>query len=363
MIFKYTDFINEVKSGKLNLFRKKGISELFTSSIEIELETEDLTDGDIDYSEKYVNEIVLKIKNSVIKHLLRIDEFTITEEIQEFIETILNEVRYEWEDYEYLVDEILEEESYEGENKLIVQLIKPQVLSYFYSDDFNYLENQFKSNFKDFYKKYKSVLKFELDNTLNRGIELSNLTYFNSIDDLIGFIQEFYDSYSTQKYWKFTENTGIHINIGLKESTNYNIIKGLLFLNDTGDDPFVFKNMEWRKNSKFCGSLTSELTKEKSLIEECKKLMEDKKISDIENILNDRLIRILNEKGYKNYGVNLIPLKRFNYIEFRYPGGEMDKINLIDKLLYFTYVVHLMTNFEYDRNIYLKKLYKFLENK
>jgi hypothetical protein len=43
---------------------------------------------------------------------------------------------------------------YEGENKLIVQLIKPQVLSYFYSDDFNYLENQFRSNFKDFYKDY-----------------------------------------------------------------------------------------------------------------------------------------------------------------------------------------------------------------
>ena len=72
---------------------------------------------------------------------------------------------------------------------------------------------------------------------------MSNKTYFESINDLIIFISDFYNDYNNQKYWRFTERTGIHINLGIKEKSNYNFIKGLLFLNDQGDDPFVFKNM------------------------------------------------------------------------------------------------------------------------
>lgn len=363
MIYRFLEFINEVKTGKLNLFRRKEISDLFTSSIEIELETTDFNDSEVDYTEEYVEEIILKIKNSVIKQLLRIDDFQMNDEIKNFIEMICHEIRYEWEDYEYLVDEILDEDSYAENVKLIVELIKPQVLSYFYSDDFKYLETQFKNNFEFFYEKYKNILKFEIDNTLERGIELSNLTYFNSIDELINFIEDFYKHYESQNYWKFTERTGIHINIGIKEIKDYNIIKGLLFLNDTGEEPFVFKNMEWRQNSKFCGSLIWELFKDQSILLKCQKLLKDQKIIDVEEILNKKLFEILKEKGYKNFGVNLVPLKNFNYIEFRYAGGDIKMNDLIDKLLYFTYITYLMTNSDFDRELYLKKLYKFLEKK
>lgn len=362
MIYNYRDFINEVKSAKLNFFRKGEISDLFTASIEIELETDDLTDGEIDYSDEYVNQILVKIRNSVIKQLLRIDNFEVSEEVKRFIDIVLDEVKYEWEDYEYLTDELLDEDSYDEYNKIVIQLIKPEVLSYFYSDDFKYLETQFKNNFLEFYKKYGHVLKFEIDNTLKRGIELSNLSYFNSIDELVNFIEEFYNHYDKQKYWKFTERTGVHINIGLKKVEEYNVIKGLLFLNDSGEDPFVFRNMNWRKNSKFCGSLISELVKDKQIISDSKELLKSGQIFKLENLLNIRLFEILKEKGYKNFGVNLVPLKNFNYIEFRYAGGNLEKGVLIDKLLYFSYIVYLMTNFKYERQEYLKKLYKLLEN-
>ena len=362
MIFKYIEFLKEVKSSKLNLFRESKISNLFTSSIEIELETQDRTDGEIDYSERYVSELITKIKNSTIKQLLRVEQFVLSEEISEFIDSVLEELQYEWEDYEYCVDEILEEDDYTDESqKLIIQIIKPQFLSYFYSDDFNYLEKKFKSNFKDFYGKYKKLIKFEIDNTLDRGIELSNLTYFENVESLIQFIKDFYVDYINQDYWKFTDNTGIHINLGLKKTESYNPIKGLLFLNDYTDDPFVFKNMDWRMNSKFCGSLIKELQKDKQTIVQSLELLKSNEIEKAEELLNESLFKILNTQGYKNFGVNLIPLKKFNYIEFRYPGGQIEEKSLIDKLLYFTYITYLMTNLEMDKKLYQKKLYLFLE--
>jgi hypothetical protein len=362
MIFKYVEFLKEVKSSKLHLFRESKISNLFTSSIEIELETQDRTDGEIDYSERYVSELITKIKNSTIKQLLRVEQFVLSEEISEFIENVLEELQYEWEDYEYCVDEILEEDDYTDESqKLIIQIIKPQFLSYFYSDDFNYLEKKFKSNFKDFYVKYKKLIKFEIDNTLDRGIELSNLTYFENVESLIQFIKLFYVDYVNQDYWKLTDNTGIHINLGLKNTESYNPIKGLLFLNDYTDDPFVFKNMDWRMNSKFCGSLIKELQKDKQIIVQSLELLKSNEIEKAEELLNESLFKILNTQGYKNFGVNLVTLKKFNYIEFRYPGGQIEEKSLIDKLLYFSYITYLMTNLEMDKKLYQKKLYLFLE--
>ena len=79
-----------------------------------------------------------------------------------------------------------------------------------------------------------------------------------------------------------------------------------------------------------------------------------------ESIINNHLITILHKDGYKNFGVNLLPIKSNKYVEFRYPGGKIKKNDLIEKLLYFTYIVHLMTNKEYDKKEYHKKLFKFL---
>jgi len=362
-MFKYSQFLTEVKKSKLNFFKSKEISTKFTSSIEIELETADKKGVDDEYSEEYIKDIITKIKNSVEKELSRISDFKKSDLISSFIDDVLSEVKYEYDDYDYLM-KLLNDRKYKNTNynKLIIQLIKPQVLSYFFSENFEYLEGKFKKNLPNFYSKYKDVIKFELDNTLKRGIEFSNKSYFSDLNDLIEMINSFYNDFNNQKYWKFTSNTGIHINIGLKEETNYNIIKGLLFLNDSGDNPFVFSNMEWRKKSPFCQSLLSELTKDKKIINRCSELISNNDIKGIEDLLNPILYKILTDIGYKKFGVNLLPIKNFNYIEFRYPGGNILKDNLIDKVLYFTYIVYLMSQFDYDRNLYTKKLYKFIEN-
>jgi hypothetical protein len=364
-ILQYLDFINEIKRSDLNYFLDNDLSNKFTCSIEIEIETRDKKGLEQDYTEDYIEKIIFNINNSVLKELKRIEKFELTDEISEFIEILLDEVRNEIDDYEYLIDDILDSEKYtEGSyEELIIELIKQQVLTYFYSDNFEYLEDKFRKKMPNFYKKYKDDIKFELDNTLDRGIEISNITYYENINDLITLINNFYSDFEKQNYWEFNERTGIHINIGLKEKLEYNPIKGLLFLNDTGESPFVFNNMEWRKNSKFCGSLIDKLKEDDKLLDSCKIEIENNNIKYCEENLNKMLFTILNKEGYKNFGVNLVPLKNFNYIEFRYIGGNIDKKVVIDKVLYFTYVVHLMTNKDFKRKDYIKKLYKFLNKK
>jgi len=363
MIINYQQFLNEVKKSKLNFFKNDTISNVFTCSIEIELETDDETDSQEEYTEEFIDEIIERIKKSVTKELLRIDNFEMSDDIQDFIDNVLDEVRFEYDDYDFLFDKLLNDRKYKEKNynKLIINLIRPQVLTYFFSENFEYLEEKFKENLPNFYKKYSEEFKFELDNTLERGIEISNKKYFNNINELIEMVNYFYDDFDNQNYWKFTENTGIHINIGPKNETSFNYIKGLLFLNDTGEDPFVFKNMEWRKNSKFCGSLLNEISKKEELLK--KSLNNINNLNEVEKNINSELETALRDIGYKNFGVNLIPVKRFNYIEFRYPGGNIDRNTLIDKILYFTYIIYLMVNKEYDVKEYHKKLFKFLNKK
>jgi len=357
--FESFNNISELKRYKLNLFKSEKISNKFTYSIEIEVETLDKTETYNDYTDEYLIHILNKIKKSVIKELLRLDSFNYTKKIEKFIDKILDEVKEEQDDYEFVFDEILNSKNYEEDNILIIDLIRPQVLTYFFSDNFEFLEFKIKENLPNFYKKYKDYIKLELDNTLERGIEISNITYYDSINELIEMIENFYQDFEKQNYWLFTNNTGIHINIGLKDKTIFNYIKGLLFLNDTVEEPFVFRNIEWRKNSKFCGSILKELSKNKELLEECFSKIGN--IKEVETLLNSELASIIKKEGYKNFGVNFIPVKRFNYIEFRYTGGNIKKETLIDKLLYFTYIIHLMTNNEFNKKEYYKKLYKFLE--
>lgn len=184
--------------------------------------------------------------------------------------------------------------------------------------------------------------------------------YFNNIDTLIHFINDFFIDFNSQNYWIFNKKTGIHFNIGLKEKSEINIIKGILFLDDMGDSPFIYKNMEWRKKSEFTKSIKEELTKSKDVLKKSFLSMKKNNISDCENILNKEMIRILNDNGYKKYGVNLLNIEKSNYIEFRYTGGKISEEILLDKILYFCYIFYLMIDNNLDKKSYIKKLYSFL---
>ena len=204
------------------------------------------------------------------------------------------------------------------------------------------------------------------DATLERGIEIKPKKYLTTLSDGIQMIEDFYDDLSKQDYWKFSTRTGLHINIGTnKKDIEWNPIKGLLMMNDFNEGentPYVFKDMTWRFNNNFCGSLIPAIKKmDRESIDKLKESIDLHDIKSAESILNKFLVDKLKEWGHKNFGFNLTKLD-LNYVEFRYAGGEISKDVLIEKLKYFSFVVYTMTNPEYKKKEYLKKLYKFVDN-
>ncbi len=364
MINKFIEFITEINKSKINLFKDTSISNTLTTSIEIELESNRLGDSDSEYDPDQVSEIIDIINKSLIKEINRSNWVKLDNPTLKFIEDILHEIEQDYDDDDYILDNILSEKQYKKDKVrlFIIQILRPMVINYFFKENFSFLKSKFKTSFPKFYKKWSSELKFELDNTLDRGIEISNSSFFIGIEKIIDLINDFYDEYEVNKKWKFKKTTGIHINIGSIEKSTFNPLKGILFLDDLGEDPFVFKNMNWRKNNKYCGSIREELKKDNSTISKAFNLLKLGKITECELLLNSKMKDILIKSGYKNFGLNLLNLDK-NYIEFRYPGGDISREVLIDKLLYFSYVYYMMVNPTLDKKEYQKKLYKFLSIK
>jgi hypothetical protein len=414
MIKKYIEFIKEeLNPKKLSQMKNDEVSDLFTASIEIELEM--LTDlkskhSDKEYTQKYLENTLLNIiRNSIKKELSRSVIYTDSKENNDFLEDCLStiiDVGGDDEEIESWIDDIkselddqfseLEEELNESDeiggieiekeiqsikDKLFILDIFDGLCASYLSDNFQQLEKKFKRKFPIFIEKWGSKFKFELDNTLDNGIELSNKTYFNSINELVDCIHDFYLDYDSSpnvkgkrdKHFSFKKTTGIHINLGFtNKNSNLNLIKGLLFLDDLQKDkkhiPYVFKNMESRVKSDYVGSLKPVLLNNVDLLGKSLDLLKDNKINECENLLNSHIMKILTNQTpygdykftYKNFGLNLLPLEKYQYIEFRYTGHKIEEEVLIDKIYYFAYIMWSMSEVEMDREEYLKKLYKFL---
>jgi hypothetical protein len=116
-----------------------------------------------------------------------------------------------------------------------------------------------KKHLPSFFQKWQNRIDFVFERSLLRGIEIKPKTYLQGLNDGIEMLNDFYADFDKQKYFVFSEKTGLHINIGTKEGLNdFNFIKGLLLLNDfteTGKTPYVFKDITWRMNNKFCKPL------------------------------------------------------------------------------------------------------------
>lgn len=182
MIFNYIEFINEINKFKLSYFKNKEISNLFTTSIEIEIETDDDNNKVEEYDDDDVDYIINNIKNSTIKEINRIKGFKVDDDIINFIDNILIEIKEIYFDIEDIED-ILNDKNFKNQERKIIQIIKPQVLSYFFSDNFRYLQDKFIEKLPNFFKKWGEYIKFELDNTLDRGIEISLSKYFLTLRD------------------------------------------------------------------------------------------------------------------------------------------------------------------------------------
>lgn len=336
------------------------IGNQFTISLEIELETLD-DQNPYNISVNKFMDIIIKSTNDFIKSNNQ-DLSIYSDKVNNILSDLDLDDDYDDDHNQEVFDDYIKI-GYNKFEKDLYRVIYSDYLTYWCSDNIEYLTEQVKINLPNFYKKWSDILKFELDNTLKRGIEFSPKRYLNNINDTIEYINDFYKDFSNQNYWFMSKSTGLHINVGIKENKNWNILKGMLMISDEGVESFIFKDMQWRSDSLYSKSFLPQLKKDiESNREKILKHSQFQDISKLESYFSKYILKRLQKHGYKNYGFNITRINDLNYVEFRYPGGDINKELLINKLYYFCFIVELMTNKSFKRKRYLNKLYKFISN-
>lgn len=360
----YIKKLYEFKREDRNLILSENISKNFTVAFEFEIETNDENLMMISTDEDALNWVKERLVESLteagIKHI----------HYQDFIEHLTNLIDFDDEESTFDFLQPIENVDDPVKNTIIEYLI-PIVVDSFeleVQDDENikgleYAEKMVKKHLPAFHKKWNDHMNYEFDLSLNRGVELNNKTYVKGINTAIELIKDFFNDFEKQEYWFFTKKTSIHINIGLlKENVDWNLLKGLVFLKDwrkrQDEIPFAFYKIPERINNKFALSII-EIMKKKDLTERKFNLYD---IKEVEEEFVDIFLDIISDFGDKTFGFNILQAIRKNYIEFRHIGGENLTFDIIqDKLLYFSYIVYLMTNPNFKRKEYLKKLYKLVK--
>ena len=342
----------------------QSLDDYFTVSFEFEIETQDKSNIKMDFGILYDDDVVHDI-TSIIKQELNLRDKADRNLVDDIIQSIINATDEGIISNEMLFD-LLDPGNYNTIREVeIITFTKDILMSHISGEDIEYMMGKAKEFLPNFTSKWESKIDFVDDSTLDRGIEIKPKTYLNSISEGIEMINDFYSDLEKQDYWSFSSRTGLHVNIGVKnENVEWNPIKGLLMLNDFNrveKPPLVFKDMTWRMNNNFCGSLIPAISGlDKQVLEYLKRSLDLNNLKSSEGILNTFLTDKIKEIGHKNFGFNITKLEH-NYVEFRYVGGDIPKDVLIEKLKYFSFVVYTMTNPEYKKNEYLKKLYKFVD--
>ncbi len=321
----------------------------------------------------------------------------------------------------------------------IINTLDKNILKFVFEQNMQHLKNMMKKYLPNFTKKWANTFKYELesDSDKQRILEFSSKTYLKGLDECFEQLNDFYNEFENQNFWKMNNRTALHVNIGVRDKNiRWNPIKGLLLMNDINREkkpPFVFSNIMWRLNSRFTQSLidgikrnlTGELEKdyirspkfnemeEKSkkkdidillfiqdqyqrkkitkqeyddLVSELsikhnlgfrhKERLEKHKeyikqninkldlhnIKETEDFLNYFLIKANSDFYIKEFGVKLVELESApGYVEFRYVGGNVGREIFLDKILYFCYIIYLMTNYDYKKEKYFNRLYKFID--
>lgn len=229
----------------------------------------------------------------------------------------------------------------------------------------------FASAFPNFWNKWGSDLDIVEDGSLKMGIEVVHGSYLKSIEEAMEFLDDFYADYNKQTVFMFHDTTGLHTNIGYKGNYNtedWNLFKAYLFLNES----FATRGFENRIYNRYSGPVKKII--ENYLKNQLKQPLDNmnfnvrsiiKQIaeknpnffSEIEESMNN-IIENQSARGAAYSGFTI----RSNRIEFRYPGGEMNKADLKSATMYYCYLVELATNPEYKRRDYLLKAVKFIAN-
>jgi hypothetical protein len=252
----------------------------------------------------------------------------------------------------------------------------------------------------NFSKKWANTFKYELeaDPDKQRILEFSSKTYLKGLNECFEQLNDFYNEFENQKFWLMNERTALHVNVGVKDKKlRWNPIKGLLLMADMNREkrtPFVFTNIMWRLSNRFTQSLldgikrnlTGEIEKDyetedivlnhnlsfrhKEKLQQHQEYLKQNiekldlhNIKQTEDFLNRFLIKANSDFYIKEFGIKLVELETLpGYVEFRYVGGNVGRELFLDKILYFCYIVYLMTNDDYKKQQYYKRLYKYTED-
>jgi hypothetical protein len=363
LVTNFPQFTFELNRKDLNLITSKEISEKFTIAFEIEMECDDPRIEPITHEQDLVDELRNKTYS-----LLSNEKVDYSEKIL-FIEEVANGC--DFDDDDETLDNVLNWDLYKDKTEQIIiyymniifqdifERIDKKIIRQSYEKDFlKYLTSRVKEKFPKLWSKYRNEMECVMDMTLDKGIEVKQKTYIQGLNNAIIFLNDFFEEFNNQTYWKFTEKTGLHINIGYnQQNIKWNIIKGMILLKDIkkGSTPFVYKNMIWRMNTSFTDSVFNQIEVDKS----------QTNLSDIrgtEKYLTNLINKTMKKFGFKHFGFNVSKIKKEKYVEFRYIGGIINENLIVNKMLYFCYIIYLMITPDYKRREYLKALYKYIDN-
>ncbi len=314
----------------------------------------------------------------IFKALLDAAETAIEEKVEQKAEEF-NEApadyMEEWgyEEYQYFNEDVWREE-WEMENR--------RTRNDEYSCDEESLYEAMEEYFPNFMEKYAPNLKFEEDPSLSCGIEFSsdNPPYITGLDAALEYLNDFFEEYNKQSFFRFDDTTGLHTNIGMvtedgEEVDKYNFFKALMFLNHTFATAGVgFPSREfsrWTGDLKgpalqnianyikdYSGQGRSAESKKDFMLDYLKDNFEE-----LEDLLNASISRTANSIGPKGLGFNIVYTPSRNYIEFRYPGKTEPTPETMKKALeYYAFIIKAATDPKFKRKEYIKDLIGFINS-
>lgn len=305
-----------------------------------------------------------------------------------------------WVDYDdYTLDFILNPDTYKNPlKKEIIKFLYNNFLVFNNLQNIKYLIEKVEENLPEFFKKYDKTFKYELEGDADkqRILEFSPKTYLTGLDSAIEQLNIFFDEMSKQDYWYLNNRTALHINIGIRNDVKLNPLKGLLLMGDFDRDnkiPYLFKDITHRLNNRFVGSMLDglfrllkgdlhkdlehpdpvyrlntrtfrnwdELDKYKDHLKSNIDSLDLHDIPKVEDFLNTLLVKSNTDFYLKEFGLNISYINKLNYAEFRFIGGNVSKEVMLSKLVYFCYLFYSMTDVNFKKQSYYKKLYKFVD--
>ena len=318
--------------------------------------------------------------------------------VNHFLDLTLSKVEV---DDEEKTDKRINKEHESDVDDYMVSLVLNNLQKFVFGQNMGWLIDNLEKEMPNFYKKYAHTFKFELEGDMDkkRILEFSSKGYIESLDKCFDQLDDFYEEFDKQKKWKMdNRRTALHVNIGVNDrNIKWNPLKGLVLMGDANRDqktPFVFTDIMWRATNRFTQSLldgirrnlTGEIeydykTRNKEMLWNLGFRHKDRlathkgyfldniekldlhNIQEVEDFLNPYLIRANKDFYIKEFGIKLTELEASpGYVEFRYVGGVVGKELFKQKILYFCYIVYLMTSTDYKEKEYHKKLYKYVED-